>query len=166
MDFSPVLLRRKKLNFAAATRQNYAAAGSGYKGVIPHCSGKCFCYHFSFSYYLPFAAAVKKVHLPLRVVPIPLLAFALFGESLGPDESGGGPGQRRAGGDLAGAGERPAEQAAGLEEPVARLRGRGFRFLAHCGVSLHVLIILTFWLYNRVSQEFNYFCPSKFKFEI
>ncbi len=42
----------------------------------PHRSGKSkflkikFSFHFSFSYYLPFAAAVKKVHLPLRVVPI------------------------------------------------------------------------------------------------
>ncbi len=70
MDFFRVLPHRDKLDFAAATRQNYAAVGSGYKGVIPHCSGKCFSFHFSFSYYLPFAAAVKKVHLPLRVVPI------------------------------------------------------------------------------------------------
>ncbi len=38
--------------------------------VIPHCSGKCFSFHFSSAYHLVFAAAVKKVHLPLRVVPI------------------------------------------------------------------------------------------------
>ncbi len=47
--------------------KNYAAAGSGYKGVIPHCSGKSFSFYFSSTYYLLFAAAVKKVHLPLRV---------------------------------------------------------------------------------------------------
>ncbi len=38
--------------------------------VIPHCSGKFFSFHFSSTYYLVFAAAVKKVHLPLHVVPI------------------------------------------------------------------------------------------------
>ncbi len=70
IDFSPVSLRRKKLNFAAAMRQNNVAAGSGYRGVIPHCSGKFFSFHFSSTYYLVFAAAVKKVHLPLQVVPI------------------------------------------------------------------------------------------------
>ncbi len=50
--------------------KNYAAAGSGYKGAIPHCSGKFLSFHFSSTYYVLFAAAVKKVHLPLRVVPI------------------------------------------------------------------------------------------------
>ena len=78
MDFCPVLLHREKLNFAAATRQNYAAAGSGYKGVIPHCSGKCFSFHFSSTCYLVFAAAVKKVHLPLQVVPIEAFVSVLI----------------------------------------------------------------------------------------
>ncbi len=38
------------------------------RGAIPHCSGKCFRFDFSSIFYLLFAAAVKKVHLPLPVV--------------------------------------------------------------------------------------------------
>ncbi len=34
------------------------------------CREKCFSFHLSYSFYLLSAAAVKKVHLPLRVVPL------------------------------------------------------------------------------------------------
>ncbi len=40
--------------------------------------GKCFSFHFSSTYYLVFAPAVKKVHLPLQVVPIMKLGILIL----------------------------------------------------------------------------------------